>query len=316
LQRTQTTTTRQQTPVAYAFIYLNSSNTANQYPKRLQLFFEILGLQGENLEQQGQAFLDEVKKNGPQWAQEQIMMYMDSVKRRVKQNNRSDSSRKTGEIAAGTVKNFIQPIKLFYEAHDLPPINWKRIFKALPKGRRASNDRAPAKEEIRKAIQAKDRRVKPIVLVMCSSGIRLGAWDYRRWKHVIPQKNEKGEIVSAKLIVYAEEHDEYYSFITPEAYNALLDYMDFRALHGEKITPQSWLMRNVWQTADVKINRGGNIGLATLPKKLGSGAIKVILMRALSEQGVRLALPEGEIVMSLKVPTGSASSSRLMLSRS
>jgi hypothetical protein len=169
-------------------------------------------------------------------------MYMDSVKRRVKQNNRSDSSRKTGEIAAGTVKNFIQPIKLFYEAHDLPPINWKRIFKALPKGRRASNDRAPAKDEICKAIQANDRRVKPIVLVMCSSGIRLGAWDYLRWKHVIPQKNDKGEIVAAKLIVYAEEHDEYYSFITPEAYNALLDYMDFRALHGEKITPQSWLM--------------------------------------------------------------------------
>ena len=87
---------RQQTPVAYAFTYLNSSSTAKQYPKRLQSFFEFLGLEGNDIEQQGRAFLDEVKDNngGQQWAQEQIMMYMDSLKQRVKQNNKSDNRKK------------------------------------------------------------------------------------------------------------------------------------------------------------------------------------------------------------------------------
>jgi hypothetical protein len=61
---------------------------------------------------------------------------------------------------------------------------------------------------------------------MCSSDIRLGAWDYLKWKHVIPRTNDKGEIVAAKLIVYAEEYDEYFSFITPEAYFALKEWMD------------------------------------------------------------------------------------------
>jgi len=39
---------------------------------------------------------------------------------------------------------------------------------------------------------------------MRSSGIRVGAWDNLRWKHVIPIKDDKKEevIVAAKLIVY------------------------------------------------------------------------------------------------------------------
>jgi hypothetical protein len=45
---------------------------------------------------------------------------------------------------------------------------------------------------------------------MCSSGIRLGAWDYLQWKHVIPQKNENGQVIAAKLIVYSGEAEEYY----------------------------------------------------------------------------------------------------------
>lgn len=246
---------RQKSPVAYAFTYLNSPRTVKGYPKSLQSFFEFIGLQGD-LEQQGRLFLDEVRQNndGKQWAQEHIMLYLDSIKKRVKHQNKSSSdddsgSKKKGEITAGTLKNYIPAIKLFYESHDLPPINWKLISRALPKPRKASNDRAPTREEIRKIIGAKDKRVKPIILVMCSSGIRLGAWDYLKWKHVIPQKkkNDKGddEIIAAKLIVYTEEHDEYFSFITPEAYYALKEWIDFRALHGEQITPESWLMRNV-----------------------------------------------------------------------
>ena len=126
---------------------------------------------------------------------------------------------------------------------------------------------------------------------MASGGFRLGAWDYLRWKHVSPITNEKGEAIAAKLLVYADEPEEYYTFITPEAYSALKDWMDFRDSYGEKITGDSWLMRDLWQTTNM--NYGAKWGLATNPKKLQSIAIKRLLDRALWEQGIRHTLPVG-----------------------
>ncbi|MGH9927202.1 MAG: hypothetical protein ACRD5B_17695, partial [Nitrososphaeraceae archaeon] len=159
------------------------------------------------------------------------------------------------------------------------------------------------KEEIRKLVEYPDRRIKPIVYTMCSSGIRLGAWQYLKWKHVIPITNnekkevekrgreEENKVIAAELVVYAGEPEQYYTFISPEAYTALKVWMDFRASYGEKITDESWIMRDLWQTSNVKY--GAKWGLATNPKQLRIDGIKKILNRALWEQGLRHALPEG-----------------------
>jgi hypothetical protein len=52
-------------------------------------------------------------------------------------------------------------------------------------------------------------------------------------------------------------------------------------MYGENITGESWLMRDLWSTIDVKIERGGNFGLVTQPQKLKYGSIKRLLIRAL-----------------------------------
>jgi len=65
---------------------------------------------------------------------------------------------------------------------------------------------------------------------MVSSGIRLGAWDLLQWRHVEPITEKKGEISAAKLLVYVGDVEEYYAFITAEAYNSLKEWMDFRAI--------------------------------------------------------------------------------------
>jgi hypothetical protein len=263
------------------FLYaLKAPETRRQYPGRLKVFLDFLKLDG-TLEQQSKEFLEKAKQN-PQWAQNSLMQFIVLQKERAKK----------GEISYSTIANYYKAAKLFVEMNsDAPIINWKRITRGIPSGRKAANDRAPTLEEIRKLSEYPDRRIKPIVYIMASSGIRIGAWDYLQWKHVTPLTNQNGEVIAAKLLIYPEDSEEYYCFITIEAYTALKDWMDYRSNHGENITSDSWLMRDLWQTTEM--NYGAKFGVATYPKKLKSSGIKSLLERAIRAQGLCKPLPVG-----------------------
>jgi hypothetical protein len=69
------------------------------------------------------------------------------------------------------------------------------------------------REESQGLLEYPDRRIKPVVYTMISSRIRIGAWDFPKWKHANPLYNEKGGIMAAKLIVYANEADRRILFI-------------------------------------------------------------------------------------------------------
>ena len=119
----------------------------------------------------------------------------------------------------------------------------------------------------------------------------MGAWDFLKWKHIIPLRSEvEDRIIAAKILVYAGDIEEYFAFVSPEAYSSLKEWMDFRASYGEKITEESWVMRDLWQTTN--INYGAKWGLAKYPKKMKSSGVKRIIERALWEQGLRQSLTE------------------------
>lgn len=67
--------------------------------------------------------------------------------------------------------------------------------------------------------------------------------------------------------------------------------MDYRMQQGERITGDSWLMRDLWQTTDTKY--GAKFGLATYPKRLKSSGIKSLIERAIRAQGLFKPLPQG-----------------------
>ena len=153
------------------------------------------------------------------------------------------------------------------------------------RGSRYSNDRPPTVEEIRKLLLFPDRRIKPIVLVMISSGMRVGSWAYLKWGHIRPIEENK-VIKAAKITIFNTKTKRFYnSLLTPEAYEAVKEWMEFRKSFGEKITDDSWVMQNLWQ---IKSQRYGNyLGLAKHPNKLSVTAIRVIINDAWKIQGVR-----------------------------
>jgi hypothetical protein len=61
---------------------------------------------------------------------------------------------------------------------------------------------------------------------MVSGDFRIGAWDYLKLKHLTPLSGEEGEIIAAKMVIYAGEPEEYYCFISAEGYGCLKAWMD------------------------------------------------------------------------------------------
>ena len=70
-----------------------------------------------------------------------------------------------------------------------------------------------------------------------------------------------------------------------------MEWKDYRIKDGEIVTDESWVMRDLWRTTNVK---HGVKGLATCPRKLTYSGVQKVLDRAVWKQGLRREpLPEG-----------------------
>jgi integrase len=172
---------------------IKSPATKEKYLLRLGKFLDYLNFQG-TLEDKARAFARKGKADSI-WAFNGLLKFIQFQKERF---NRK-------EITAGTIRNYVKSVKLFYAMSDIA-INWEKITRGLPKGRRYTDDRAPTLEEIKKLCEFPDRRIKAIVYTMVSSGIRVGAWDHLHWENIRPIEQD-GKIVAARMVVYDGEDD-------------------------------------------------------------------------------------------------------------
>lgn len=267
--------TIEQDPIANFTYAIKASGTRRHYLAKLKAFFDFTGLEGD-LDLQSRDFIKRTLRDS-NWALASLIKFLTYQKERAERK----------EITEGTVNNYYKPAKLFCEMNNIA-LNWKRIHRGLPRVSKAARDRAPTLEEIRKICDYPDRRMKPIVYTMASSGIRLGAWEWLRWGHIQPVTSGDGVVVAAKVLVYPGSADEYMTFITAEAYGAVKSWMDYRKECGETITKESWVMRDLWQT-DSALR-----GQASRPKKLQCFGIKRLVERALWAQGIRRKLDAGQ----------------------
>lgn len=139
--------------------------------------------------------------------------------------------RKEGK-SYSAICSYIDPVKAFYKINDVV-LNVYKIQKFYPERVKVIKDRSYTHEEIGKLLEIADERMRVVVLLLASSGIRIGALPFIKLRN----------LEDNKLTVYENSNEEYFTFITPECRKSIDSYIDFRQRYHEKINPESWLIR-------------------------------------------------------------------------
>ena len=136
----------------------------------------------------------------------------------------------------GSIDNIFSAIQLFFTMNDVM-VNFKKIRKMFPEREKALGDKAYTTNDVKLLLdQTKTLKFKALILLLSSSGVRAGS------VHEMQVKDLKEMPNGCKaLTVYPNTKDEYYTFISPEAVQALDIYHEQRTKKGEKFTEDSYL---------------------------------------------------------------------------
>jgi len=150
-------------------------------------------------------------------------------------------------ISPNSIPIYFAPIELFYVMNDVN-LNFKKIRKLFPEKVKKGNERGYTHDEIRIIVNsAKTRRHKALVLLLSSSGCRIGAIPDIRLKHM--QKIKE----SYSIKIYEGEKEEDYIFTTPEATEAIDSYLDERRKDKEYVDDETPLFRVTYRLGIEKV---------------------------------------------------------------
>lgn len=152
-----------------------------------------------------------------------------------------------------TLDTILSSITKFYAMNDIV-VNTKKIRTFFPAKEKTLGDKAYTNEDVKLMLdQTKTLSHKALIHVLASSGMRAGAIADLKLKHLKDMPHN-----CKSVLVYADSIEEYTTFISPEASEALELYFEQRRKKGEKLTPDSLLFvvdksgkqfRNRWVSA-------------------------------------------------------------------
>jgi integrase len=198
--------------------------------------------------------LDLFCENNPRLIEQKIIEYLVDMKNKGK--------------GYSTIHNYAAAVLAFYKINDVA-LNINKINRFIPEQRKVKKDRAYTHEEISQVLEIADERMKVVILLMSSSGIRLGALPLLKLRNLDNQK----------LTVYENERQEYFTFITPECKKAVDAYLDMRSRYGEKLDSNSPILREQFDIKDQFAIRK--------PKRFTIGMIKWKLVDLQKRLGIR-----------------------------
>ena len=205
---------------------IRSPQTARKYKNALftflklipsQIYQEYLGkIPKQKTPEELSEFFVELAKREPRTVANIIAAFIKEERKRVERK----------EISSDTLPNHIKPIKVLLDSNAIA-IHWKSLYKLMPRRESISKDRAYTKKELQDMLKiTNDIADKVIILMSSSAGFRVEAWDYFTWEDVVFFKNNDETYKGAALRIYRGDPEEYWTFITPEACDALQLYKE------------------------------------------------------------------------------------------
>jgi integrase len=130
-------------------------------------------------------------------------------------------------------------LRNFYEMNDIEDIKWRKMKRFTGEELPQHEDRCYTHEEILSLVQNADIKMKAAILLMASSGLRVGALPSLLISHL----ERKDDLYKISVYKGLRGKGHYYTFCTPEATKAIDIYLQFRERCGEKISSNSLLFR-------------------------------------------------------------------------
>jgi integrase len=165
-------------------------------------------------------------------------------------------SLKNRGLGRSAISNYIKAIIAFYRINDFV-LNTDKISKFIPEYRKIKKDRAYTHQEIHRLLDFADERLRVVIYILASSGIRIGALPSLRLRNLSDNK----------LVVYENSNEEYITFITLECKQAINAYLDMRKRYGEIISADSFLIREQFDIRDPH-TKSKAVKAETLARKL------------------------------------------------
>ena len=136
-------------------------------------------------------------------------------------------------------------LKLYYFMNDVR-INKEKVGKYLGESKKKNVDRSYTHPEIKRLIDIADLRLKVVISVLASTGMRIGALPSLKLSHL----EKKGDVYKFKI--YENTKDESICFCSPECTNYIDSYLEYRTRSGEHLDNQSSLIREQFDINDIE----------------------------------------------------------------
>lgn len=187
-----------------------------------------------------------------------IFNYIINLKRAAKQNA---GKPKPGSLSVNSIKYYVSGIQSFLEFHEIT-LPWKKIAKFYPDDV-TNSYRGYTKEEIARLLSLSDLRDRCIILLMASSGVRVGAIPSLRVSSLLKLDEGVGF-----LTVYPGSKYSYVTLVTPEFITNIEEYLEYRKRQGECVVSESPLTRDKFNTFGKTTNKAKAISESAINKQM------------------------------------------------